>query len=426
MAELTYTTRGVRQRGQKDSWEITFSHKDPITGKAVRTYHTVEAKTRRQALRKRDELVLELERKGGALATGMTVREFMDRFLDYKEKSGTIEPSTVQGYRGESKLITRYLGAEKLASVAIGTVNDWMAAMTGHGYTPKTCAKAFRLFKQALKWAVAQDLITPPCDFCKPSKHVKTPINALNREDRTRMMRLAVAAQPSPLGIAIELALTTGMRRGEVCALRWSDLGDDGTVTASHALGNAEGDFCLKESKTQSSRRTIPLTRHTWQALRDMRAESIRKMATFGLSGDPFVLGTQEPDSRPYNPTQIGKDFAAFCKMNGFRCTFHDLRHTFATMMITAGTDVRSATSHLGHTSVSMTLSIYANVDPDAKKAAVSKVNDCFDVDMTATSPIECDLFGNEPAPQPQDLTFTVDQLEAMLAQARAQQAGAA
>ena len=72
------------------------------------------------------------------------------------------------------------------------------------------------------------------------------------------MLRLAVAAQPSPLGMAIVLALTTGMRRGEVCALRWSDLGDDGTVTVSHALGNAEGGFYLKESKTQSSRRTIP------------------------------------------------------------------------------------------------------------------------------------------------------------------------
>ena len=230
------------------------------------------------------------------------------------------------------------------------------------------------------------------------------------------MMGLAVAAQPPPLGMSIELALTTGMRRGEVCALRRSDLGDDGTVTVSHALGNAESGFCLKESKTQSSRRTIPLTRHTRQALRDMRAESIRKIAAFDLSGDPFVLGTQEPDSRPYNPTQIGKDFAAFCKINGFRCIFYDLRHTFATMMIAAGTDVRTVASHLGHASISMTLNIYADVDPDAKKAVVSKVNDCFDVDMTATSPIEYDLFGNEPAPQPQDLAFTVDQLETMLA----------
>lgn len=209
--------------------------------------------------------------------------------------------------------------------------------------------------------------------------------------------------------MAIELALTTGMRRGgEVCALRWSDLGEDGTITVSHALGNAEGDFYLKKPKTQSSRWTIPLTRHTWQALRDMRAESIRKMAAFGLSGDPFILGTQEPDSRPYNPTQLGKDFAAFCKMNGFSCTFHDLRHTFAIMMIAAGTDVRTVASYLGHASVSMTLNIYTNVD------------------MAAVSPIECDLLGNDPAPAPKGLTFTVDQLEAMLAQARAAEAGAA
>ncbi len=103
-----------------------------------------------------------------------------------------------------------------------------------------------------------------------------------------------------------------------------------------------------------------------------MRAESIRKMAAFGLSGDPFILGTQEPDSCPYNPTQLGKDFAAFCKMNGFSCTFHDLRHTFATMMIAADTDVRTVASYLGHASVSMTLNIYTNVDSDAKRAAVS------------------------------------------------------
>ncbi len=309
-------------------WEVTLSHRNPLTGEVVRTYHKVEAKTRRQAEKKRDELILELERKGGALATGVTVREFMDRFLDYKEESGTIKPSTARGYRSEATLICRYIGAEKLVSVTIATVNDWMARMSKDGYAPKSVAKPFRLLKQAMKWAVAQDLIVKnPCDFCKPPKRVKTPINALNREDRTRMMRLARAAQPQPLGMAIELALTTGMRRGEVCALRWSDLGDDATITVSRALGNTEGGFYEKEPKTSSSRRTIPLTAHTFQQLTAMRAESRRHMAEFGLASDPYILGTQEPDSRPYNPTQLGKDFAAFCKMNGFSCTFHDLRH---------------------------------------------------------------------------------------------------
>lgn len=424
MADLNYTARSMRRRRGTDMWEISLSHKNPLTGETVRTYHTVEAKTERQAEKKRDALILELERKGGALATGMTVREFMERFLDYKEESGTIEPSTVRSYRGESKMILRYLGNEKLTSVTIATVNGWMASMTRDGYAPKTCAKVFRLFKQALTWAQAQDLLVKnPCDFCKPPKRVKTPINALNRQSRFRMMRLAQQAQPQPLGMAIELALTTGMRRGEVCALRWSDLGDDGTITVSHALGNAEGGFYEKEPKTSGSARTIPLTAHTFQALKTMRAESRRQLAEFGLSGDCYILGTQEPESRPYNPTQLGKDFSAFCKMNGFKCTFHDLRHTFATMMIAAGTDVRTVASYLGHASVSMTLNIYADVDPDAKKAAVSKVEDSFDMGMADAMD---DLFGDAfpPSPQPEPgLTFTVEQLEAMLAQAKARQA---
>lgn len=421
MAELNYKTRSMRRRRDTNMWEISLSHKNPLTGETVRTYHTVEARTEKQAEKKRDELILDLERKGGALASGVTVREFMDRFVDYKEESGTIEPSTVRDYRGQARLISKYIGGEKLTSVTIATVNGWMARMTKDGYAPKSVAKPFRLLKQAMKWAVAQDLLTKnPCDFCKPPKRVKTPINALDRAERTRMMRLAREAQPQPLGTAIELALTTGMRRGEVCALRWSDLGDDGTITVSRALGNAEGGFYEKEPKTASSARTIPLTARTFQTLKAMQAESRRHLTRFGLAGDPYILGTQEPESRPYNPTQLGKDFTAFCKMNGFDCTFHDLRHTFATMMIAGGTDVRTVASYLGHASVSMTLNIYADVDPDAKKAAVGKVQDCFDLgfdleDEPADAPAEQGLPG---------ITFTVEQLEAMLAQAKAQQEG--
>ena len=106
---------------------------------------------------------------------------------------------------------------------------------------------------ETLKWDMAQGLITKnPCDFCKPPKRVKTPINALSREEHTRMLELARRAQPAPLGIAIELALTTGMGRGEVCAVRWSDLSDDGTITVSRALGNGDGGFYVNEPWTST------------------------------------------------------------------------------------------------------------------------------------------------------------------------------
>ena len=156
--------------------------------------------------------------------------------------------------------------------------------------------------------------------------------------------------------------------------------------------------------------------------LRAMRADTRRAMDEMGMdAGDPYILGTQVPGSRPYNPMQLGKDFSAFCRMDGFSCTFHDLRHTFATMMIAGGCDVRTVASYLGHASVSMTLDTCAGIDPEAKCAAVGKVDESFDVAMSAM-----DFDGPERSVETNtsSLTFTVEQLEAMLAEAKRREAG--
>ena len=225
-----------------------------------------------------------------------------------------------------------------------------MRDMGADGYAPKSRPKALRLLKQALKWAVAQDPIAKnPCDFRKPPRRARAPINAPSREERTRMLRLAMEAEPQPLGFAAEIALATGMRRGEACALRWPDLSDDNSITVSHALGNGPGGFYVKESKAGSSARTIPLTKHLDTTLSARRRDAERVAREMGVAlGGPHTPGTQEERGRPYNPTQLGKDFAASCEMNGLSCTFHDLRHTFATMMIAGGCDVRTVAGYLG------------------------------------------------------------------------------
>ena len=105
--------------------------------------------------------------------------------------------------------------------------------------------------------------------------------------------------------------------------------------------------------------------------------------------------------------------------MNAFECTFHDLRHTFATMMIAGGTDVRTVASYLGHSNIAMTLNTYAEVDPEAKRAAVSKVSEAFDIDDTLFD--DCHPFGL-PSQPGINFSFTVEQLETMLAQAKREQ----
>lgn len=218
---LRYTSRGLRRRNNTDKREVTLSHVGPATGETVRTFHTVGAKTKKGAEKARDALIFGLGSGGGAVGSSMTVREFMEQSLRYEEASGTIEPSTARSYRGEAKQIYPALGAIRLAELTSADIDRWMAGMTAEGYAPKTVAKPFRLLKQALKWAVGQNLLTKnACDLCKPPKRAKTPINALSREDRSRMLALAREAIGQPLGLAIELTLTTGMRRGEVCAQR--------------------------------------------------------------------------------------------------------------------------------------------------------------------------------------------------------------
>lgn len=381
---MKYKSRGLRRRGN-DSWQARITHTDPLTGEPVTTYHTIKASSERQAKEKRDELILSLETGGLAMGVDVTVEQFMKSFLDYKEQSKTVESSTMRGYKGETRLMCRYIGAELISDLNVPTINAWMAKMSADDYAPKTIAKCFRLLKQALNYAISLDLLMKnPCNFCKPPKRVKTPINALCREDRSRMLDLARQAQPNALAVAIEIALTTGMRRAEVCALRWDDFDQDkGAITVSHAFGNGEGGFYLKEPKNGRTR-TIPLTAHTRRLLEGMLEDSRWMLGKLKVPfSNCFILGTQESESRPYNPTQLGKDFAAFCKMNKFSCTFHDLRHTFATYLIAQGVDIITVANYLGHSSPSMTLDIYADVDPDAKARAVGKIEDAFDDAMS-------------------------------------------
>lgn len=418
---MKYASRGLRRRGDSDKWEVTLTHDDPYTGDSVRTYHTIEAKTERQARKKRDELILDMERKGGAVGSTITVTDYLDHFLTVKEASKSIEASTMSGYRSEARKIGKYIGGVRLCDLDIQTVNEWMAKMSAEGYAPKTVAKPFRLLKQALKYAVGAELITKnPCDFCKPPRRKKAPINALDQEERTRMLKHAREAQPDPLGYMIELALTTGMRLSEVCAVRTSCILDVPAIEVRSSLGCGAGGYYEKEPKTESSVRTLPLTTRTWSHLNALKKDMLRTLAEFGVKGaDPFLFGTWEADSKPYNPTKLGKEFSAFCRMNGFNCTFNDLRHTFATMMIAKGTDIRTVSDWLGHASPSMTLDVYADVAPEAKRDSLEKMKACFDVDMDG-------VFGElgpkreePPASGIAGLTFTVEQLELMLAEAR-------
>ena len=168
---MRYTSRGLRRSRGTDKWDVTLSHRDPLSGELVSTYHTVEAKTRKKAEKARDELILELERRGNAYNSKLTLAEFLDKFIAYKEGGMQVERSTVEHYRKQAKVINRYLGTYRLSEVTIPVVSGWMAQMVEEGYAPRSVAKPFGLLRQAMNHAIALDLVFKnPCDYCRPPK----------------------------------------------------------------------------------------------------------------------------------------------------------------------------------------------------------------------------------------------------------------
>ena len=148
---MKYSSRGLRRRGDTDKWEVTLSHKDPLSGEFVRSFHTVKARTEKQAQKRKNELIRELDDRGLSAGTKMTISELADLFIEYKADSGTIERSTLDGYRKQIKALKRDLGDIRVCELTIPDVNTWMASMTERGYAPRSVQRPFAVLEAMRK-----------------------------------------------------------------------------------------------------------------------------------------------------------------------------------------------------------------------------------------------------------------------------------
>lgn len=272
--------------------------------------------------------------------------------------SPSLEPSTASGYRHTMKHIAE-LGDVPLSSLSADAIMAWEASMMGRGLSSSTVGKAHRLLKQVLRHAVeCGDLERNPCAPVKPPKRNPPSPNALDAETRARLFSILGSMAPCPLRDAVYIALLTGMRRGEICALRWEDI-RGGSCRVRRSVGIGDSGAYLKVPKTKAGCRTIP-----WP-------ERLRTAVT-ASEGHGYVLG----GDTFYNPTVLGRQWMGLARAFGIIgtegrvATFHDLRHTYATVAIAGGADVRSVAAILGHANAAVTLSVYAAADAEAMRRA--------------------------------------------------------
>jgi integrase len=199
---------------------------------------------------------------------------------------------------------------------------------------------------------------------------------------QNEVARLLRGTQGSDLHVPIAIAAGTGLRRGEVCALRWRDI-EDGAINVTGNITSDGETWVRRAPKTPKSRRRVPIAGELVGLLASYRA----RVAALGMQmGRAFapddLLFPARPDEPtvPQNPRAFAQRFERAARKLGIEHPhFHRLRHYHATILLTRGERVEVVSSRLGHSSVGITLNTYASVLDDAKDKAAATAGAVLD-----------------------------------------------
>jgi integrase len=302
-----------------------------------------------------------------------TVEQFMQSWL--KATKPKLRERTWVRYEQYVRLhIVPSLGKLQLAKLTPQHVQRLYAERLHAGASPTTVHHLHAVLHRALKQAVRWNLVARNvADLVDPPRIAHHEIATL---DPTAAQRLIAAAGQDRLEALYVLALTTGMREGELLGLRWRDLDlDGGALEVRGSLQRVPSGFVLAEPKTARSRRRVGLTPTAVAALRRHRARQSEERLRLGAGwkNDLDLVFTDE-SGKPVDATKfLRNSFIPLLERAGLPAMrFHDLRHTAATLLLGRGVHPKIVSEMLGHAQIGITLDLYSHVTPTMQREATA------------------------------------------------------
>lgn len=366
--------QGTKRRKREGVWEVrVYVGSDPITGHPKQISKTVHG-----SARDADRVLREMiDRLGTSNPEGSaaTFGQLLDRFLEESERLD-LSPTTLRTYRAQiDRTIRPALGKVQLARLTAKDLDRLYGAMKAEGRSPKTIRNHHAIVSAALhqgvRWGWIRDNVA---ENAKPPRVAPRRVRAPSVDDVRRLIEAAEERDPR-LAPLVMLAALTGMRRAELCALRWTDVDlDNGVLDVSRSLIVVPGG--LKEKTTKTDReRVVAIDDVAVLLLRRHRAnvESWIAEAEGTLARDAFVFSPFVEATTPFRPDNVTGFFTRVRDSLDLKSVrLHDLRHFTATQLIGAGVDVRTVAGRLGHTDPSLTMRVYADVLQERDRAAAS------------------------------------------------------
>lgn len=273
------------------------------------------------------------------------------------------------------------IGKTPLSKLSAQHLQALYARKLAEGLSPTTVRHLHAALHRALDRAVRLGVVhRNVADMVDPPRMSHHEMATLTAEQARTFLDAAAGERLEALYV---LARTTGMRQGEMLALKWHDVDlDDSSLQVRANLQNLGGVYRIVEPKTQSSRRRIALPTMTVEALREhrVRQERERSQASEGWEDNDLVFPNTV--GRPLDGMNLMKYwFLPLLRRAGLpRIRFHDLRHTAATLLLAQGINVKVVSEMLGHADASITLRVYAHVMPHMQQQAAGSRRDGRDL----------------------------------------------
>jgi len=332
------------------------------------------AKSKREARQILQQLLRELEDGTHVEPHNLTVAEYLRTYIAEHARH-TCSARTVEsmGYMVERHLVPA-LGAHRLMDLRPLHLQHYYSAKIDSGLSPTTVHKHHNTIHVMLRHAVRMQLLAVnPADAVVAPRVVHKEMDFLEAEQSATLLR---QLDGTSLYLPVLLALGTGMRRGELLALRWCDIDLDGrTLVVARTLEEAFGTVSTKQPKTVKSRRRITLPSILVDALRAENAKQAEKTLVSPPGDDRSDVVLRAPNGRPWRPAAFDRAWRRFKRNNGIPVRFHDLRHSHASQLLVAGVHVKVVSERLGHASVGITLDVYSHVIPALQEEAAEKID---------------------------------------------------
>lgn len=263
------------------------------------------------------------------------------------------------------------IGATEVNKLTVQQVMALLRRKEREGLAPRTVAHIRGVLRSALNdglklGVVARNVVA----LTDPPRQVRQERSPFTVEEARSFI---AAADGDRLSALWRLAVTLGLRRGEILGLRWEDVDlDAGTLRIARTLQRIDGRLVVKEPKTARSRRSLTLPKPAIASLRahrDRQAFEAKEAADRKRRWEDSRFVFVTPVGTPIDPDNLSKHYKALLRASGLRDQrFHDLRHAAATLMIRDGLPVNEVSAVLGHSQTSTTLNVYSHVLPDAHR----------------------------------------------------------